>query len=185
MIFFPQNKSAIQTSRKISNWLDCYGWMQMDTFTWCELLRRAETTELTTTPWRTPVACQGMSAALSLSQGWISIVCTIVLQHWNSTPSTTNCTSTQHLSDRNHLVLSYSYRPRRSFLSCLRRIWACSRLGPWCTKPCQVSSCLPLSIWCLTSSSWRDATFTIGTVVGRPWAHCKGMIYSADESFFP
>jgi len=81
--------------------------------------------------------------------------------------------SRSRLSDFNHSICSYSYRPRRSFLSCLRRIWARSRLGPWCAKPCQVSACLPLSIWCLTSSPWRDATFTIGTVVGRPWAHWK------------
>ena len=93
--------------------------------------------------------------------------------------------SRSRLSDFNHSIWSYSYRPRRSFLNCLRRIWARSRLGPWCAKPCQVSACLPLSIWCLASSPWRDATFTIGTVVGRPWAHCKRGFYSAEERFFP
>lgn len=72
-----------------------------------------------------------------------------------------------------HLVLLYSYRPPRSFLSSLRRVRARSRLGPWCERPCQVSSCLPFTAPSLANSPRRDATFTIGTVVGRPWAHCQ------------
>uniref|UniRef100_A0A0A9DC65 Uncharacterized protein n=1 Tax=Arundo donax TaxID=35708 RepID=A0A0A9DC65_ARUDO len=89
------------------------------------------------------------------------------VHYWNSTPlqpvQNTHC-----FSRFTHLLLPYSYRPRRSFLSCLRRVRARSRLGPWCAKPCQVSACLPLSVSSLASSSWRDATFTMGTVVGRP-----------------
>jgi len=91
---------------------------------------------------------------------------------WNSTRFSTNYTAF-YLIHSNHLLLSYGYRPRRSFLSRSRRIWARSRLGSWCPKPCQVSAWLPLSIWSLASSSWRDATFMMGTVVGRPWAHWK------------
>lgn len=122
-------------------------------------------------PWQTPLACQVKGALLSLRHEWIPSIC---VQLYSTVKLHSLLYKLQSLlSDSNHLLLSYGYRPRRSFLSRSRRIWARSRLGSWCPKPCQVSACVPLSIWSLASSSWRDATFKMGTVVGRPWAHCK------------
>jgi hypothetical protein len=87
--------------------------------------------------------------------------------------SSTNCT--------NHAPVYLT----STFLSCLRRILARSRLGSWCAKPCQVSACLPLSIWCLAGSPWRDATFTIGTVWSAAHEHTarEGSIQRRKASF--